>query len=108
MARVIACRIHQVAYVELVHRADQARVALLNEVEDMQAAAGILLRNGDDKAQVCLGQLVLGLLIALGDAAGKILLLLCGEQRYLTDLLQIHADGIVQIIFCCQLDRINQ
>ena len=94
--------------VELVHRADQARVALLNEVEDMQAAAGILLRNGDDKAQVCLGQLVLGLLIALGDAAGKILLLLCGEQRYLTDLLQIHADGIVQIIFCCQLDRIDQ
>ena len=74
----------------------------------MQAAAGILLRNGDDKAQVCLGQLVLGLLIALGDAAGKLLLLLCGEQRYLTDLLQIHADGIVQIIFCCQLDRINQ
>ena len=45
--------------VELVHRADQARVALLNEVEDMQAAAGILLRNGDDKAQVRLGQLVL-------------------------------------------------
>jgi len=38
----------------------------------MQAAAGILLRNGDDKAQVRLGQLVLGLLIALGDAAGKI------------------------------------
>ena len=55
--------------VELVHRADQARVALLNEVEDMQAAAGILLRNGDDQAQVRLGQLVLGLLIALGDAA---------------------------------------
>ena len=69
MARVIAWRIHHVAYVEnlkplrvveLLDRADQAEVAFLDQVEEQHAAADVALGDAHDEAQVRLDQLALG------------------------------------------------
>ena len=49
------------APLKLVHRLHQADVALLNQVEKLQPAVGVLLRDGDHQAQVGLNQLFLGL-----------------------------------------------
>ena len=67
MARVIACRIHHVAYVreleallevELLDRADEADVALLDQVQERHAAADVLLRDRHDEPQVGRRQLL--------------------------------------------------
>ena len=47
---------------ELVDRLHEADVALLNEVEELQAAVGVLLRDGDDEAKVGFDELALGAL----------------------------------------------
>ena len=94
--------------VELVDSADQARIALLNQVQDMQAASAVFLGDRHHQAQVGLRQLILGFLVALGHTPGQLLLLLGGQQRDLADLLQIHPHRIVQVKFCCQLHRIDQ
>ena len=49
------------AVFELVHRLHQADVAFLDQVEELQAAVGVLLRDRDHQAQVGLGHLALGL-----------------------------------------------
>ena len=47
---------------ELVDGLHEADVALLNEVEELEAAVGVLLRDGDDEAKVGLDELALGAL----------------------------------------------
>jgi hypothetical protein len=47
---------------KLVHRLHEADVALLNQVQELQPAIGILFSNGNHEAQVGLGELMLGLL----------------------------------------------
>ena len=69
IARVIACRIHHVAYVlnlkpfcsRTFDRTDEADVALLDEVQEAHAAADVLLRDATDQAQVGLGQALAGI-----------------------------------------------
>src|SRR5260370_38482201 len=46
---------------ELVYRFDQADVAFLDEIEELQAAIGVFLRNRDDQAQVGLDHFRFGL-----------------------------------------------
>ena len=94
--------------VELVHSADQTGVALLNQIQNMQTAAGILFCDGYDKTEVCFGELILCGHVAFRDALGKLLFFFHGKQRNLPDFLQIHPDRIVQIEFCCQFDRVYQ
>ena len=65
--------------VELVDRANQARVALLNEVENVKSAAGVFFRDRHDQTEVCFRQLVLCRLIALAHALGKLHLLVRRE-----------------------------
>ena len=48
--------------VEFIHGPDQTRISLLDQIQNVQATAGILLCNGDNQTQVGLGQLVLCLL----------------------------------------------
>ena len=48
------------AVFELVHRLHQADVAFLDQVEELQAAVGVLLRDRDHEAQVGLDHLLLG------------------------------------------------
>ena len=60
------------AVFELVHRLHQADVAFLDQVQELQAAVGVLLGDGDHQAQVGLDQLALGLRgihVALDDVA---------------------------------------
>src|SRR6266498_1996438 len=57
---------------ELVHRLHEADVPLLDEVEELEAAVRVLLRDGDDEPQVRLDELglrVLGLALTVADGA---------------------------------------
>jgi hypothetical protein len=49
------------AVFELVDRLHQADVAFLNEIEELQAAVGVFLGDGDDEAQVGLHHFLLRL-----------------------------------------------
>ena len=65
IARVMAWRIHHVAYVEnlialtvveLLNRTDQADVAFLDQVQQRHPAADVLFRHRNDEAKVRFGQ----------------------------------------------------
>ena len=71
MARVIAWRIHHVAYVEnlkplrvveLLHRPHEPEVPLLDEVEEREPSVAVTLGDRHDEAQVGLDERVLRLL----------------------------------------------
>ena len=64
------------AVVELLHRPDEPQVAFLDEVQEAHAVGVVALGDGDDQAQVGLGQLVLGPDVAPLDALGQRHLLL--------------------------------
>src|SRR5712672_2734514 len=49
------------AVLELVDRLHQADVALLDQIEELQAAVGVFLRDRDDEAEIGLHHLLLGL-----------------------------------------------
>src|SRR5436190_14816920 len=109
--------------VELLDRADQAEVALLDQVEEQHAAADVALRDRHHEPQVGLDQALLGELpVALDqlevaaqagadralrrqllrseeaglDAFREVDLFLCGEERYAPDLLQVHPYRVVR------------
>ena len=74
---------------ELVHRLHQADVALLDQVQELQAAVRVLLGDRDHQAQVGLDQLLLGLLglvLALDDRAERALQLVGAGVELLLDL----------------------
>ena len=82
--------------VELLDRADQAEVALLDQVEQRQAGRCIDLRDRDHEAQVALDQAALGDLVAEILEARELALLLGGQQRAVADLAHVgaqHVDG---------------
>ena len=81
--------------VELLDGAHEAEVALLDEVEERHAAAHVPPGDGDDQAQVGLGELALGVHVAALDALGQRDLFLGGEQRHPAHLAKVHAHGIV-------------
>ena len=64
--------------VELLDRADQPEVPLLDQVEEQHAATDVPLRDRDDEAQVRLDQLALGELAVAFDAAQEVDQLLAG------------------------------
>src|SRR5471032_631529 len=77
---------------ELVDRLHQADVAFLNQVEELQAAVGVLLRDRYDQAEVRLDQLGLGLLglaLAGDDGVEAALELVHREQRLFLDALHL-------------------
>ena len=109
--------------VELLHGADQADIAFLDQVEERHAAADVLLGHAHDQAAVGLDQVFLGglpvahvpqqplALLPILDAVGKLLariaptfhalgqidLFLGSQQRHAADLFQIEADGVVDL-----------
>ena len=100
--------IQGVREVKFVHGANQTGVALLNQIKNVQTAAGILLCDGNHKAQVCLCQLILCFLVALGNALCQLHFFLCRQQLDLTDFLQVHSHRVIQIILSGQIHRVNQ
>jgi len=80
------------AVLELVHGLHQADVAFLNQIEELQAAIGVLLGNRDHQAQVGFNQLALGLLgihVALNDLALRALQVGNGESGFLFELFEV-------------------
>ena len=71
---------------ELARGVEQPDIALLDQVEQGQAAPQVPPRDADDEPEIGLDELALGLGIAVLDAAGEILLLLAGEQLDLGDV----------------------
>jgi len=94
--------------VKFVHRADQTGVALLDQIQNVQSPAAILLSDGNHQTEVCLGELILGVLAALGHHFSQFYFLFGAEQLDLTDFLQIHPHRVVQIVFGGQIHRVNQ
>src|SRR4051794_21000593 len=64
------------AVLELVDRLHQADVAFLNQIEELQAAIGVLLRDRDDEAEVGFDELLLrhlGFVLAVEDDVERLL-----------------------------------
>ena len=68
--------------VELLHRLDEAQIALLDQIQEEHAAAHVPLGDGHHQAEVGLGQALLGGLAPLHQAA-QFLLLLLGDGDFL-------------------------
>src|SRR5262249_24694998 len=66
------------AILEFVDRLHQADIAFLDQIEELQAAVGVFLGDGDDEAQVCLHHLLLGL--------SRLALALLHHLHYLAEL----------------------
>ena len=66
--------------IELFHRADQAQVALFNQVQQGQATVDIAPGNFHHQAQVALDHPPPGSLITLDRQTGVVLLLVGGQQ----------------------------
>ncbi len=84
------------AVVELLHGADQADVAFLNEIGKGHAAQRVAFGDGDDQPQVGLGQNGFGVLIAALDALGKADFFGQRQQMGPPDFAQPHAHGVVE------------
>src|SRR5437016_4309118 len=82
------------AVVELLDRPDQAERALLNQIEEAEAAAEIRLRDRDDEAKVRLDHLRLRRHVAALDPLRQIDLLVGGQQRHLPDLAQVEPERV--------------
>src|SRR6266567_6321113 len=82
------------AVVELLDRPDQAKRALLNQIEEAEAAAEIRLRDRDDEAKVRLDHLRLRGHVAALDPLRQIDLLVGGQQRHLADLSEVQPKRI--------------
>src|SRR3989339_1415992 len=81
--------------IEFLNGAEEADIALLNQVEEREAAPDVLLGNGDNKTEVRLGQLLLGAGIALADAARELDLFAGIDERHAADLGEVHAHRVV-------------
>ena len=82
------------AVVELLDGADQAQRALLDQVQERQAAAEVALGDRDDEAQVGLDHLLLGDQVAALDALREGDLALRGEQLHAADRPQVEAQRV--------------
>ena len=93
--------------VEALDRPQQAEVALLDQVLQAQALAGVAAGDVDHQAQVGADHAVAGLGVALADGDGQFLLVVGREQRGLVDLaevgLQRRLDGGGDVSASCGL-----
>ena len=82
------------AVVELLDRADQPERALLDQVREREPAADVVLGDRDDKAQVGLDHVLLGVDVAPLDPLGERDLVVGVEQRYASDRVQVQAQRV--------------
>ena len=79
---------------EFPHGVQQTQVALLDEVEEREAAVQIAAGHAHDQAEVRLGQAALGGGLARLDTPGKLLLLVGREERDLGDVAEIEGEKL--------------
>ena len=82
------------AVVELLDRADQAEVALLDQVEQRHAGPRVVARDRHHEPQVRLDQLPLRVFVALVLAARELALLLARQQRAVADLADVEPQRV--------------
>ena len=82
------------AVVELLHRADQPERALLDQIQERQAAPDVALGDRHDQAQVGLDHVLLGGDVAALDALGQRDLLLGAQQRHAADRAQVQPQRV--------------
>jgi hypothetical protein len=82
------------AVVELLDRPHEAEIALLDEVEQGDAAADVALGDRHHETQIGLGELAPGFGVVPLDPLGEADLFVGGQQRHLADGAQILAHGI--------------
>jgi hypothetical protein len=82
--------------VELLDRADQAEVALLDQVEEWHAGLRVVARDRHHKPEVRLDQLALRCLVALVLAARELALLGRREQPAVADLAHVELERILR------------
>ena len=75
--------------IEAFDRAQQAEIALFDQVLQPQALAGVSAGDIDDEAEVGADHSVAGLRVALADGDGQVLLVVGREKRGLVDLAEI-------------------
>ena len=80
--------------VELLDRADQAEVALLDQVEQRHAGPRVVPRDRHHEAQVRLDQLPLRVLVACVLAPGELALFLARQQRPVADLADVEPQRV--------------
>ncbi len=81
--------------VELLHRADQAEVALLDQVEERHAGLRVVPCDRHHEPEVRLDQPPLRLLVARVLSPGELALLGAGQQRTATDLAHVQAQRVL-------------
>ena len=81
--------------VELLDGADEAEVALLDQVEQRHPGAGVVAGDRHHEPEVALDQPALRLLVALVLAPGELALLRMGEQAPVSDLANVELEGIL-------------
>src|SRR6266508_4352868 len=87
-------QLEALAVVEHLHGADQTERALLDQVEEREAAAKVRLRDGDDEAQVRLDHLRLRRHVPALDPLRQRDFLLGRKQRHLADRAQVQPQRI--------------
>ena len=93
--RRVGAELIALVVVELLDRFDEAEIALLYEIEEQHAPADIALGNTHDEAQVRLCQFLLRFFVSRFHAFGEGNFLIRRKEGHATNLLQIHAHGII-------------
>ena len=100
------------AVLEFLHRLHQAHVAFLDQVEEREAAVGVLLRDGNDEAQIGLDHLGLRLVRLAEPLDELVMVLVEAVQRHadlLLDVLQLLLElGDVRVVLAALAARLVQ
>ena len=92
--RRVGRELEAAAVVELLDRSNETERALLDEVEEGEAAPEVALGDRDDEPEVRLDHVLLRIHVAPLDELRERDLLIGGEQRHLADLAQVEAQRI--------------
>ena len=94
--RRIRAELVALAVIEFFDRLQKPEVALLDEVEKEHPASDVAFGDAHDEAQVRLLQAVTRRHVPRLHTLCELDLLLCRQQRHMTDLLEVHPHGVVE------------
>ena len=92
----ICAELEALRIIEFIDGLNKSQITFLDQIEKLHAASEVTLGNGNNETKVRLDQHILGVLISDKHALCKILLLVRGQKRYFSDLLQVHTNRIVK------------
>ena len=81
--------------VELFYRLQQTQIALLNQIQKLHTSAHVLLGDADNQTQICFGQPLFRIAVALCHTLCQLGFLVRREQRHTADFFQINFNRVV-------------